>query len=637
MSLVSESSIPQTSTKSDLAEIISGAVDGLKIHPAAQWKDYSSLGAGTASFLLVEVCEITHIQKLAALASVEKFRLFPLGGGTNIIGSDEPLQDTVFVKLARCEAFTGLRVEDELHVVCGAANGIRQFLDFAVMHGLGGVAGLCGIPGTIGGALKMNAGANGQFISDMLADLQLVSLRDGTIQTKTHAELDFGYRTSNINSDSIVISARFALKHVIPAHERELFNLEFERRKSAPKGRSAGCIFKNPSTALPAGLLLDKCGVKNLRNGNFTVAEEHANWIINKNETSTALSAESDLLKTAAEMAAAVNRKTGIVLTPEVEFMNPASGKKVADAVKRLKILVLKGGVSSEREVSLESAANVANNLRIAGHDVWEYDIKELAVTEEMRDADVVYPILHGGFGEDGRLQEMLENAGIKFVGASSKACRLVMDKVESKKVMDRHGIRNARYAVLCDADSGIPEHLNLPLIVKPVSEGSTFGLTLVESEEQWKAALELSLKFDPEILIEEYIKGVEGTVGILLGEALPPVEIRFPGKLYDYDAKYTHLSGETEYLCPPKGISEKAQEEAKTFAVEFAKAANAGELLRVDVIVTDNGNGNVYVLEGNSMPGCTASSLLPKAAAAMGISGPEMCSRLAFSGYRKP
>ncbi len=300
-----------------------------------------------------------------------------------------------------------------------------------------------------------------------------------------------------------------------------------------------------------------------------------------------------------------------------------------------MKILVLKGGISAERDVSLISGANVANALQKAGFEVRQQDIQTLEITEDMKWADVVYPVLHGGFGEDGRLQKMLEDAGIPFVGCSSKACKIAMDKIESKKIMNRIGVCNAAYTVVTDIHAPIPENMPLPLIVKPNKEGSTFGLSLVEKTEDWQPAIIKAMKYDKEVLVEEYIQGIESTVGILLGEVLPLVEIHCPGQLYDYDAKYTHASGETQYICPPRHIPEHLQKKAREAAMTFARAIHAETLIRVDVIIrlTDE---KVFVLEGNALPGCTESSLLPKAAAANGISFTELCSRLARAAIKQ-
>ena len=156
-----------------------------------------------------------------------------------------------------------------------------------------------------------------------------------------------------------------------------------------------------------------------------------------------------------------------------------------------------------------------------------------------------------------------------------------------------------------------------------------------MNSESEWRAALELAFRYDSRALVEQYIDGVESTVGILNGKALPLVEIRYPGKLYDYDAKYTHALGETEYICPPAGISEKAQAEAQEFALKFYHASGARDMLRVDVLISRR-DGSVWVLEGNTLPGCTPSSLLPKAALTAGITFPEMCAMLACAAAER-
>ena len=259
----------------------------------------------------------------------------------------------------------------------------------------------------------------------------------------------------------------------------------------------------------------------------------------------------------------------------------------------------------------------------------------ELLGNYAMRKADVVYPVLHGGFGEDGTIQKMLEDAGIKFVGSGSQACRDIMDKIASKRIMDANGIRNPKSAVVDSLDAPFPKELGLPLIVKPPMEGSTFGLSLVNSEAEWRAALELSFKYGHPALGEQYIDGVESTVGVLNGKALPLVEIRYPGKLYDYDAKYTHAHGETQYICPPTGISESAQKEAQELAVKYSRAVNARDMIRVDVLISRK-DDSVWVLEGNALPGCTPSSLLPKAAATAGISFVEMCCMLACAAVER-
>ncbi|OGV52029.1 MAG: hypothetical protein A2017_05615 [Lentisphaerae bacterium GWF2_44_16] len=311
---------------------------------------------------------------------------------------------------------------------------------------------------------------------------------------------------------------------------------------------------------------------------------------------------------------------------PEVCFVNEESRNKLASGP--VKVAVLKGGASSEREVSLISGKAVADSLRKAGYEVMEIDIKSLEITEEMKKADVVFPVLHGGFGEDGRIQKLMEDAGLSFVGCGSRACEHIMDKVVSKRLMDENSILNAPYAVLPAGEKAFPKNLKFPVVVKPPKEGSTFGISLVETTDGWEAALKESFEHDKsEALVEEYIEGTEITVGVVNGKALPVIEIRYPGKMFDYDAKYTHLKGETLYLCPPKSLSDEIQEKARDIAEKFYKAVNARDMVRVDMIVT--AKGPIYVLEGNSIPGFTESSLLPKSAKVAGMSFVALCSKL--------
>lgn len=633
MWLENGSSTPQKSIKSKHPDPPANDTSALSLREHCSWNDFSSAGVGTADFPLILLDSMAQVECLKDFRQRGNLSFFPLGAGTNVIGSDTVLQNRFCVKLGKDFQFLRLSNAEPNRIHCGAGVPLRKLLLFAMSHNLGGAHGLSGIPGTVGGAVCMNAGACGMQISDFLVCAEIYSFSHDAVSLKTKEELRFHYRSSSITEDELILSATFHFQTVLPDAEKALFQAESVRRSQCPQGKNSGSVFRNIAPDISAGKLLDRSGAKKIARGTFHVSDRHANWIIR--ESGDLPGKETDYIQTLTDMITAVKQKTGILLRPETRFFNMESEQTLSLAAKPLKILVLKGGVSSERQISLESGANVAKNLRVAGHDVREFDIKELAITDDMRWADVVYPVLHGGYGEDGRLQKLLEDAKIKFVGISSEACRIIMDKVASKQVMDANGITNAAYQQTSDVNLPFPKDRKLPLIVKPASEGSTFGLTLVEEESQWHDALTLAGKYDSSILIEDYISGIESTVGILLGKALPLVEIRYPGKLYDYDAKYTHAQGETQYLCPPTGISQKAQENAKREAEKFAEAVGATELLRVDVIITPD--DRAFVLEGNSMPGCTASSLLPKAAAAMGISGPEMCSRLAMAAYEKP
>ena len=618
---------------------IAAAIPGVKFDQEASWNRYTSLGAGAAPFPLFRVGSTAQASDLIVALKKEypDLKIRPIGGGTNLVGADRTLPDTVFLKIY---AAPGGDLSQIYHAkdgifFAGAALSLKNVLDFACANSFGGAAGLYGIPGTIGGATVMNAGANGQCISEFIESIEFLDLNTGKVKRHRKISFDWAYRHTSIPEDQMILRVIFRFNPIDPEAENVLLKRELLRRMRAPAGRSAGSVFRNPATTLPAGRILEKCGAKSLTEGRFQVSPDHANWIINRVDRTELAPSEKAFVETTEAMAQKVYDSIGIILKPEVRFIDMETAEKWGTDRPRIKVLVLKGGVSSEREVSLLSAAGVAKSLRDAGFDVREYDIQQLEITEDMRWADVVYPVLHGGFGEDGTLQKMLEDAGIKTVGSPSESMKIVMDKVASKKVMDENGITNARYAVVTDSAAPIPEGMELPLIVKPNSEGSTFGLTLVETPDQWQEALALALKHDKIALVEEYIEGIEATVGILLGKALPPVEIRYPGKLYDYDAKYTHAQGETLYLCPPQGIVPEAVEEMRDLCLRFAKALHAETLVRVDVIVRKKDN-KVYVLEGNSMPGCTESSLLPKAAMAAGITLMELYSGLVMDALKK-
>ncbi len=604
-----------------LASELRSAMPSLALRADASWRDCSTLGAGLGRLLLAEPGSLEELQSLLSLCEARSFPVAALGGGSNFVGSDSDLE-TVFVRLPKSAFGQAVHLGGGLFEA-GAALGLSSLIAQAAGCGFGGASGLAGIPGTLGGALAMNAGANGASIGDFAVSLSGAMLRGGRLWEAEASSLPWGYRRGGIPEGAILLKARLKFKPSSEELERQLIRAELERRaKTAPKGRSAGSVFRNPSPELSAGALIDKCGLKGRRNGGAAVSEAHANWIV-CHETCPA----RDFTGLASEIVREVASKTGVLLAPEVRFAEMSSRDKLVEAARPLKVAVLKGGESSEREVSLESGAAVAKALREAGHNVEEIDIRKLEVTPGMRRADVIFPVLHGGFGEDGRIQRLLEDAKLKFVGCPSSACVVIMDKLASKRLMVENGISTAPYAEVSSADAPLPSSLSLPVIVKPPSEGSTVGISLVSSMAEWRPALELALKYGGKAIVEKFVEGVETTVGVVLGKPLPLVEIRYPGKIYDYDAKYTHAKGETFYICPPTGISERNQARAQELALKFFKAVGGRDMLRVDMII---GNDDfICVLEGNSIPGCTASSLLPKAAKASGVSFVELCAKL--------
>ena len=285
------------------------------------------------------------------------------------------------------------------------------------------------------------------------------------------------------------------------------------------------------------------------------------------------------------------------------------------------KIAVLKGGISSEREVSLRSGAAVARGLRTLGCEVTEVDVTERRF-ELPAGTEAVFVVLHGTYGEDGGVQRELEAMGLPYTGSGPESCRIAFDKGLTRAACARRGIPIPEGLVFQKLPEQSP--LPLPVVVKPTREGSSVGFTQVSAPEAWLPAARAALACHGEALVERYIPGREMTVGIVADQTLPVVEIRAPGGCYDYTAKYT--AGRTEYLCPaPIGLELEAALAVR--AAETFQAVGARGFARVDFRVDPD--GRPFVLELNSIPGFTETSLLPKAAAAAGIPFPELCGRI--------
>ena len=297
-----------------------------------------------------------------------------------------------------------------------------------------------------------------------------------------------------------------------------------------------------------------------------------------------------------------------------------------------LPVTVLMGGTSFERAISLDSGQAVVKALREAGHLVTAYDL----VKNELPTIDpthVIFPVMHGPFGEDGQLQKLLEEGGFNFVGCGSRCSEWLMDKVLTAEVADRHGILMPKSVVVTHKDTIFPTGFSLPLVVKPATQGSSIGLSLVHSLDEWAPALALALKTDKAAVVQEFIDGIEVAVGVVQGEALPVVEIIPAGAIFDFDAKYVYAGGQTVYNCPPKQLNLPQQKALKVISKVCFELFGCRDMSRMDFIVR---RSCFYFIEGNTIPGFTASSLLPKSAAIAGISFPELCDRLVQSAFER-
>jgi UDP-N-acetylenolpyruvoylglucosamine reductase len=586
------------------------------------YRELTSLGVGSTLPFLADVKSEDELLKVLKYTSKRNIPVFILGGGTNLVGMDAPCP-MLGIRLSR-EGFCHFSRNGNL-VTCGGALRLAEAARKCADENLGSLAALSGIPGTIGGALRMNAGAKGSVISEKVVSLRGYHLC-GKPWDAQKEELKWDYRYSSIPEDVVVTEAVFAMEETDGEAERAAIQAELEdRRQREPQERSAGCAFRNVSETEPAGKLIEACGFKETSVGDMRVSAKHANYLVN-----TGNATEADFCELFREVHAVVAEKFGYYLRPEIRFINPVKPELAPPP----KVNVLYGGVSSEREISLRSGAAVAKALTDAGFDVVLSDIKKCAVTDTMRHADVVYPVLHGGFGENGELQAALEKSCLRFVGSGSDACALVMDKIASKKIADRLGIPTSPWAVITGKNREIPEGLNFPLILKVPFEGSSVGIIKVNTPEEWAEAAAKELALADEILVEEFVKGVEITVPIVHGEILPVIEIRSPSGFYDWDAKYVYNNGHTEYFCPAVSLPEEVLEKAGKLARQFYIGTRCRDILRVDFIVRED--GTPCLLEGNALPGCTATSLVPKAAKVYGWSFAKMTSMLVYASMSR-
>lgn len=332
-----------------------------------------------------------------------------------------------------------------------------------------------------------------------------------------------------------------------------------------------------------------------------------------------------------------------------------------------MKIVVLAGGMSPERDVSLSSGALIATALMERGHSVALADVYKPINTEEIcqmfrsegkyeycvpesepdlvrlkkdfgegerligrgiielcEKADAVFLALHGGMGEDGRIEALLESCGIKHSGSDYASCHLAMDKALTKAIFESNGIPTPKWNLYRDGDiSEIPT----PCVVKPCGCGSSVGVTIVETPRELENAIKLAKSYGAKVMIEEKISGREFSVGILDGKALPAIEIIPKTGFYDYKNKYQ--AGATDEICPAN-LTKKQAEEIGDIALRAHNALGLGMYSRLDFLMDDD--GSFFCLEANALPGMTPASLLPQEAKAAGIDYGTLCEMIVSS-----
>ncbi|MDC0709582.1 D-alanine--D-alanine ligase [Stigmatella sp. ncwal1] len=298
--------------------------------------------------------------------------------------------------------------------------------------------------------------------------------------------------------------------------------------------------------------------------------------------------------------------------------------------LKNKRVGVLLGGLSSEREVSLRTGAAVAKALRSLGYDVVEIDVgKDVAARLTAEKVDVAWLALHGRYGEDGSIQGLLESLFIPYTGSGVLASAVGMDKVYAKWIFTTHGIPTPPYKTFRDVksarDAADELPFSYPVVVKPSREGSSVGVHVCKTKEAYLAAVEDASKHAGTLLVEQFIRGREVQGAVLDDEALGVIEVVVAREFYDHTAKYTSGSG-TKYLFPAP-LPADQYERVNAVCLAAHRALGCQGASRSDVIITEG--GDVFVLETNTLPGMTETSLLPKIAAGRGLDFPALCERI--------
>lgn len=303
---------------------------------------------------------------------------------------------------------------------------------------------------------------------------------------------------------------------------------------------------------------------------------------------------------------------------------------------------VLMGGCSPERDISFESGRAVCRALNEAGCKAFSLEIDSIAkedIIPQIKEAgiDVAFIALHGEFGEDGCVQAILEEIGIPYTGSDVASSRLAMNKALTKKKLNQNGFVLPEYRIIQKKEERKREDIlqafqEFPVVVKPVSSGSSIGTTIVREEDHLREAMDVAFQYGQEIIIERYIEGKEVAAGILGTEPLPLVEIRPKNAFFDFTAKYQ--KGMTDYIVPAD-ISGDITKKIQRMALEAHQDLGCRDFSRVDFRL--DGQGNPFLLEVNTIPGFTATSLLPMAAQQVGYSFPELCLKITrFAAQRE-
>ena len=581
-----------------------------------------------------------------------------VGHGSNLLVRDGGLRGAVITVAG---ALTECARPEANMLKVGAGLACPRVARFAAEQGLAGLEFLAGIPGTVGGALAMNAGAYCGEIWDFVTEVETIDRR-GERRTRARRDFSVAYRRSGVPPGQWFVAATFKLKTASRAAVEAMI-AELMRRRDASqpwRARSCGSVFKNPPGDHAARLIED-CGLKGRAIGDAQVSEQHANFILNKaHATAREIEQLIELVR------AAVMARHGVWLELEVRIIGdpaaadegrinqiqtnqPRAHKARPDRADRAagadrqaeyravdfgRVAVLMGGRSAEREISLASGRAVLAALLEAGVEAEAVDVdratlRRLLAGEFAR----AFIALHGRGGEDGAIQGALEAAGLPYTGSGVSASALAMDKLLSKALWRAGGLPTPAALELTEASEtrAVAAELGLPLMVKPVQEGSSFGAARVATQDELAPARRRAARFG-RVMAEAWIEGAEYTVPVLNERALPIIKLETGREFYDYQAKYE--AGDTQYICPC-GLDAKAEARLGELSLRACRALGVSGWARVDLLL-DHAD-RPWLIEVNTVPGMTGHSLVPMAAREAGISFQELTLQILATSLAAP
>jgi len=575
---------------------------------------------------------------------MEDEQIFWIGLGSNLLVREGGIDGTV---ICTSGVLNGIEQLDARIVRAEAGVACAKVARYCARLGLTGAEFMVGIPGTMGGALSMNAGAFGGETWTLVKAVETIN-RHGQRFLRKPAEFEVEYRQVRGVAGEWFIAAHLELTTGNSEQSSALIKELLEKRNvTQPTGQpSGGSTFRNPPGDY-AGRLIEACGLKGYCIGGACISDKHANFIINTGKASAA-----DIEALIIHVVDTVEKAQGVKLQPEVHIVGiqrPApldgrfsaidghrvpsqSGKGVykpviQDAKDFGKVAVLMGGWSAERDISLKSGNAVLAALKRRGINAVAIDVGDDVLQQlERGKYERAFIALHGRGGEDGVIQGGLDIMGIPYTGSGVLGSSLSMDKLRSKQLWRGAGLPTPAYTII-DEHSNFEEVakvIGLPMAVKPVYEGSSLGISKVTHAADIAAAWKAAQKLDDSVLAEKWIIGSEYTAAILMGEVLPLIRIETPREFYDYEAKYT--ADDTRFICPC-GL-DKAQEHAlQRLALQAFEALGCEGWGRIDLLCdTDN---KPWLIEANTIPGMTDHSLVPQAAKAAGIDFDELTWRI--------